>query len=146
MRASQPTSCVFDGIISGQLLAHLVLDEEHIVAFLDSRPLFPGHVLVVPRLHVKTLAELPECSLGPLMSTVRQVATAQRSCLGATGTFIALNDEVSQSIPHVHFHVVPRRHGDGLRGFFWPRQRYDSEEQAAEVAALLRKELAVRGG
>lgn len=141
MPLAPPAPCVFEQILSKDLPGHLVVDGPEVAAFLDSRPLFPGHVLVVPRLHRATLAELPEEILGPLMGTVRKVAAAQRQGLGAAGTFVALNDVVSQSVPHVHLHVVPRRRGDGLRGFFWPRQRYDSDEHAAQVAAAIRDAL-----
>jgi histidine triad (HIT) family protein len=134
--------CIFDRILSGAVPAHWVLDEGDLVAFLDHRPVFPGHTLVLPRAHVGVLAELPEAMLGPLLATGRRVATAQRAVLGAEGTFFGLNDIISQSVPHVHLHVVPRRAKDGLRGFFWPRTRYDSDEQAAEVAARLREALA----
>ena len=105
------------------------------VAFLDRTPLFPGHVLVVPTEHVVTLPELED--VGPLFERVRLMATAIPAALGAQGTFVALNNVVSQSVAHLHVHVVPRTRGDGLRGFFWPRTRY-KPGQAAEVAAKLR--------
>jgi histidine triad (HIT) family protein len=121
--------------------AHVVLDEEDFVAFLDHRPVFDGHTLVVTRSHYPTLAETPEDLLGPLLATGRRVAAAQKEVLGAQGAFFALNEVVSQSVPHVHLHVVPRRAGDGLRGFLWPRHRYESEEAAAKLAGLLREAL-----
>ncbi|MDQ2754368.1 MAG: HIT family protein [Actinomycetota bacterium] len=133
--------CVFDQIVTGELPAHLIVDEPDIVAFLDQRPIFAGHTLVVPRHHYPTLADLPNALLGPLMATGRRVAAAQRRALGAEGAFVALNDEVSQSVPHVHLHIVPRRRGDGLRGFFWPRVRYDSDDHAAATAMALREAL-----
>jgi histidine triad (HIT) family protein len=133
------TSCIFDRIVRGDIPAHLVVDEERVVAFLDHRPVFPGHTLVVPRVHVATLAELDGGDLGPvLFATARRIAAAQRVGLGAEGTFVGLNDVVSQSVPHVHIHVIPRRFGDGLRGFFWPRGRYASDHEAEAVAAALR--------
>jgi len=130
--------CIFDAIIGGRLSAHFVLDEPEMVAFLDYRPVFDGHTLVVPRQHYGVLAETPADLLGPLMEAGRRVAAAQAAALGAEGSFFALNEVVSQSVPHVHLHVVPRRFGDGLRGFLWPRHRYGSEEIAADLAARLR--------
>ncbi|HLH46787.1 MAG TPA: HIT family protein [Acidimicrobiales bacterium] len=130
--------CVFDALIAGERPAHLVLDEPDLVAFLDHRPVFPGHVLVLPRRHLETLADVPEALLGPLLGAGRRIAAAQRAALGNQGTWLALNDVVSQSVPHVHLHVVPRRPKDGLRGFFWPRSRYADDQEAAAVAAQLR--------
>ncbi len=120
------------------MAAHVVLDEPDFIAFLDHRPVFDGHTLVVPRGHYSTLAEMPEDLLGPMLDAGRRVAAAQKEALGAQGAFFALNEVVSQSVPHVHLHVVPRRAGDGLRGFLWPRHRYENEEVAEGVAALLR--------
>jgi histidine triad (HIT) family protein len=134
--------CVFDRIIRGEAPAHLVLDEPDIVAFLDSRPVFKGHTLVLPRRHYAHLAALPAELLGPLLGAGRRVAAAQRVALASSGTWLSLNDEVSQSVPHVHLHVVPRRPRDGLRGFFWPRTRYDDDAEAAATAAALRESLA----
>jgi histidine triad (HIT) family protein len=133
--------CIFDRVIDGGVGAHFVVDEPAFVAFLDHRPVFDGHTLVVPRTHYATLAETPEGLLGPLMDVGRRVAAAQRKALGAEGAFFALNEVVSQSVPHVHLHVVPRRAGDGLRGFLWPRHRYENEDVAAGLAALLREAL-----
>ncbi len=134
--------CIFDKVACGELLAHLVLEEDEFVAFLDHLPVFDGHTLVVPRAHYGTLAELPTELLAPLLDAGRRVGAAQRAVLGAEGTFFALNEVVSQSVPHVHLHVVPRRFGDGLRGFLWPRHRYQSDDAAAELAARLRGALA----
>jgi histidine triad (HIT) family protein len=133
--------CIFDQVVDGGLPAHVVLDEEDFVAFLDYRPVFDGHTLVVTRGHYPTLADTPEELLGPMLAVGRRVAAAQKEVLGAEGAFFALNEVISQSVPHVHLHVVPRRAGDGLRGFLWPRHRYDSEEAAAELAGLLRDAL-----
>lgn len=130
-------ACRFDPIIAGSEPGHVVLDEAEVFGFLDIRPVFPGHALVVPRLHYETLADLPEEMLGLLLAAGRRVAAAQRAALGAEGTWVALNDVVSQSVPHVHLHVVPRRRGDGLKGFFWPRGRYASEADAAGVAGSI---------
>jgi histidine triad (HIT) family protein len=104
------------------------------VAFLDSRPVFKGHVLVVPREHVETLGDLPDALLAPLFGEVRRMSVAVEKGLGAGGTFVAQNNKVSQSVPHVHVHVVPRTKGDGLRGFFWPRTRYDDDTEARSYA------------
>ncbi len=133
--------CLFCAIVAGRSPAAKVLDEEHAVAFLDVRPVFPGHVLVVPRSHHGTLADLPEPAVGPLFATVRRLAAAVEAALGAEGAFVALNDKVSQSVPHVHVHVVPRRRKDGLRGFFWPRTRYADDDEMERVAAGIREAL-----
>jgi histidine triad (HIT) family protein len=142
---SSPDECIFDQIASGGRPAHLVLDEPGLLAFLDARPVFEGHTLVIPRAHVATLAELPAADLGPLLDASRRVAAAQRAALGADGTFFGLNEIVSQSVPHVHLHVIPRHRGDGLRGFFWPRRRYSDDDTAAEIAAQLRQVVAGPG-
>jgi histidine triad (HIT) family protein len=141
-------TCVFDPIIAGTAPAHMVLEEADLVAFLDARPLFPGHTLVVPRSHWSTVADLPPGVAGRLWDAAARVADAQRRVLGAAGTFYGLNDVVSQSVPHVHLHVVPRQFKDGLRGFFWPRHRYASDAEAAATAAALREALepALDGG
>jgi histidine triad (HIT) family protein len=133
--------CIFDRVIDLGTPAHMVLDEADFIAFLDYRPVFDGHTLVVPRLHYGTLAELPSSLLGPMMDVGRRVAAAQKTVLSAEGAFFALNEIVSQSVPHVHLHVVPRRFGDGLRGFLWPRHKYESEEAAADLAFRLRTAL-----
>jgi len=135
-------ACVFCRIIAGEAPAHIVLNDESCLAFLDLRPLFPGHVLIVPRAHHETLADLPEALVGPLFSRVRRLARVMEEALGAAGSFVAANNRVSQSVAHLHVHVVPRNRKDGLRGFFWPRQRYRDEVHAAEVAATLRAALA----
>jgi histidine triad (HIT) family protein len=138
----QVDTCLFDRIIAGELPAHVVLDEPELFAVLDHRPVFPGHTLVMPRHHYAHMADLPAELVGPLLLAGRRVAAAQRSVLGNPGTWLAINDVVSQSVPHVHLHVVPRRPKDGLRGFFWPRSRYDNDDRAAELAASLRTALA----
>jgi len=133
--------CTFCAIVSGAAEAAVVHADDHLIAFLDVRPVFPGHTLVVPRDHVPGLTDLPDGIAGPLLLTGRRIAAAQRRALGAEGTFIALNDVVSQSVPHVHVHVVPRRRGDGLRGFFWPRTRYDGPEDMGRVRAAIAAEM-----
>jgi histidine triad (HIT) family protein len=129
--------CVFCGIVAETVPAFLVTSEPAGLAFLDTRPVFPGHVLVIPRPHVPTLAELPPSSLGEYFGLVQRVAVAVQSGLSADGTFVAMNNIVSQSVPHLHTHVVPRRRKDGLRGFFWPRGKYASDDEAAEHAAKI---------
>jgi histidine triad (HIT) family protein len=133
--------CVFCAIVERTVAAHEVWRDGSAVAFLDRSPLFEGHVLVVPVEHVVTLADLPAALLGPFFERVQRIAAAVPSALGADGTFVANNNVVSQSVAHLHVHVVPRRRKDGLRGFFWPRRRYDSEEAAAAVAARIRAEV-----
>jgi histidine triad (HIT) family protein len=132
---------VFDAIIAGELPAHVVADTAEGVAFLDRRPVFPGHALVVPRDHIETLADLPARLLPGYFSLVQRVARAVEIGMAADGTFVAMNNKVSQSVPHLHTHVVPRRRKDGLRGFFWPRTPYASEDEAAAVAAKIRDAL-----
>ena len=129
--------CVFCRIVAGEVPAFVVSQTPETVAFLDTRPVFKGHVLVVPRLHVETLVDLPDELLAPMFARVRSVAAAVVSSLGAKGSFVAMNNVVSQSVPHVHVHVVPRTKGDGLRGFFWPRTRYADDTEASVYAERL---------
>ncbi|WP_200209369.1 HIT family protein [Micromonospora coerulea] len=135
------SGCVFCGILAGEVPAFLVADEADGVAFLDTRPVFKGHVLVVPRTHLITLNDLPAEALAGYFGVVQRLARAVETGLGAGGTFVAMNNKVSQSVPHLHTHVVPRTKGDGLRGFFWPRTRYtddaEAEGFARRVAAAL---------
>jgi histidine triad (HIT) family protein len=130
--------CVFCEIVAGGRDAHVVLDDELSLAFLDQRPLFPGHTLLVPREHHETLIDLPAELVSPLFDNARLLARAMERGLEAEGSFVAINNRVSQSVPHLHIHVVPRRRKDGLRGFFWPRHKYDDDDHAAETAATLR--------
>jgi histidine triad (HIT) family protein len=136
------TDCTFCAVVAGELPAEVVLADAAAVAFLDVRPVFKGHVLVVPRQHVVTLADLPGAQVGPFFGAVRLISAILPAALGAQGTFVAVNNVVSQSVPHLHAHVVPRTKGDGLRGFFWPRHKYDSEEEAAGYARRIRDALA----
>jgi histidine triad (HIT) family protein len=124
--------------VAGDAPAHVVLDDEVALAFLDVRPLFPGHTLLVPRAHHETLMDLPADLVEPLFARARRLAGTMEHTLGAAGSFVAVNNRVSQSVPHLHVHVVPRRPKDGLRGFFWPRTRYTDDAQAAAMAARLR--------
>ncbi|MDX6326608.1 MAG: histidine triad family protein [Nocardioidaceae bacterium] len=121
----------------GEADAARVLEDEHVVGFLDIRPLFKGHVLLVPRPHVGTLADLPAYLRDPLLEATQRTGRAMVDVLGAQGSFVAMNNVVSQSVPHLHVHVVPRTKGDGLRGFFWPRTRYADAAELADYAARL---------
>ena len=136
------TTCAFCAIATGALPAAMVLDEPDVVAFLDVKPVFPGHVLVIPRAHHATLPDLPVDQLPVLFGAARRIAAAVVPALGADGSFVAMNNTVSQSVPHLHVHVVPRRRKDGLRGFFWPRQKYDDDAAMQATAATLRDALA----
>ena len=132
--------CLFCSIIAGTTAATIVLETDEVVGFLDARPVFKGHTLMVPREHIVTLSDLPESLMVPLFGTAQQVADAITSGLGAQGTFVAMNNVVSQSVAHLHVHVVPRTKGDGLRGFFWPRTKYadgEAEEYAAKIRTAL---------
>lgn len=133
--------CLFCGIVAGSVPAFVVADEPAGFAFLDTRPVFKGHVLVVPRTHVTVLGDLPTGDLATYFGLVQRLSLAVEAGLGAGGTFVAMNNKVSQSVPHLHTHVVPRTKGDGLRGFFWPRTRYTSDDEtslyAEKIAAAL---------
>ena len=142
MAAATDAACTFCAIAAGDLPAAVVLDERDVKGFLDLRPVFPGHVLLVPRNHVVTLPELPAEQLPVLFGAAQRVAAAMLPAMGADGTFVAMNNRVSQSVPHLHVHVVPRRFKDGLRGFFWPRQRYDSDDAMHEIAERIRAHVA----
>jgi histidine triad (HIT) family protein len=133
--------CKFCDIVAHEVPTDLVLDESQMAAFLDQRPVFPGHVLVVPRPHFETLVDLPLELVEPLFATTRRVAAAVTRAMDADGTLVLMNNKVSQSVPHLHVHVVPRRFKDGLRGFLWPRQRYADAATEAEVAAAIRSTL-----
>ncbi len=133
--------CVFCSIVSGETAAELVLDEPDFVAFLDARPVFKGHVLLVPRRHVITLPELPASLRDGFLEVAQRLAVAVVEGLGAQGSFMAINNTVSQSVPHLHLHVVPRTKGDGLRGFFWPRTKYHDLDERSQFAARLRAAL-----
>ena len=122
-------NCLFCRIVSGEVPATVIYEDENSFAFLDHRPLFPGHTLLVPREHVETLGELPASQVEPYFKAAQLLARAVESGLEAEGTFVAMNNRVSQSVPHLHVHVVPRRRKDGLKGFFWPRTKYKDEEE-----------------
>ena len=141
MAAGHP-SCRFCQIVAGDADAHLVFEDESTIAILDNRPLFHGHSLLLPRDHHETLADLPDDLVGPIFANARLLSRAVPRAMKKPGSFVALNNVVSQSVPHLHVHVVPRKPKDGLRGFFWPRTRYDSEDQIRAVAELVRKAIA----
>lgn len=134
-------SCVFCEIIAGQLPAAIVFEDDETIAFLDKSPVFIGHVLVTPKVHHETLTDVPTELLTPLFVRVQTIARAVEAGLEAQGTFVAMNNRISQSVPHLHVHVVPRRKKDGLRGFFWPRTKYSGEAEMHEVAARIRDAL-----
>ena len=134
--------CAFCDIVDGATPADVVLDDDHVVAFLDRAPLFLGHTLIVPRQHVVTLGDLPVAEVGPLFERVQRISAVMPAALDCHGTFVAANNVVSQSVAHLHVHVVPRRRKDGLRGFFWPRTRYADEAEMRRYADLIRAALA----
>jgi histidine triad (HIT) family protein len=135
-------NCLFCGIVAGSVQATIVAETNHTVAFLDHRPIFPGHTLVVPRVHVETLRDLPSELVAPFFFEVQRLAAAVQDGMDAQGTFVAENNVVSQSVPHLHVHVVPRRRKDGLRGFFWPRSKYADDAEMERAAASIRAALA----
>jgi histidine triad (HIT) family protein len=135
------SECLFCRIIRGETAAHIVLDVPGALGFLDIRPLFPGHVLIVPKRHFETLTDLPTDLVEPLFAATRRATAAVEAAMAADGSFVAMNNRVSQSVPHLHVHVVPRKRKDGLRGFMWPRQRYPDEAAMAAVASAIRDAL-----
>jgi histidine triad (HIT) family protein len=134
-------ACLFCAIVAGTEPAYIVAETDDTLAFLDIRPLFPGHTLLVPKQHVETLVDLPAVLVAPLFTEAQRLAGAMETALGAAGSFVAVNNRVSQSVAHLHVHVVPRNRKDGLRGFFWPRTKYSSPDEAEAVAARLRAAL-----
>ena len=136
MNLSLP-GCVFCRIVEGELSSPVVFEDELTLAFLDHRPLFPGHVLLIPKKHFETLADLPAEWVPQLFSNVQMLSIAVEAAMEAEGTFVAMNNRVSQSVPHLHVHVVPRRRKDGLKGFFWPRTKYTDADQINEVRSRI---------
>jgi histidine triad (HIT) family protein len=132
------TPCLFCQAVSGELPARHVFEDEISLAFLDRRPVFPGHCLLIPKKHFETLADLPANLIGGFFKNAQLLARAVESAMAADGTFVAMNNRVSQSVPHLHVHVVPRRRKDGLKGFFWPRHPYKNDEEAAGVQTAIR--------
>jgi histidine triad (HIT) family protein len=133
--------CVFCEIAARNVAAHLVYEDADAIAFLDTHPLFPGHVLLCPREHYGTLLELPSDLTGPMFSTTQLLAKAVENAVDAEGTFIAINNRVSQTVPHLHIHIVPRRRRDGLKGFFWPRQHYKDDAAREAVRDAIEREV-----
>jgi histidine triad (HIT) family protein len=131
-------ACRFCRIINGEIAAHIVFEDDVTLAFLDHRPLFPGHCLLVPKIHYETLLDLPTTLCTPMMTNAQLLARAVERGLEAQGSFVAMNNRISQSVPHLHMHVVPRRRKDGLKGFFWPRQPYKDESAILAVQQALR--------
>ena len=140
--AADNQPCMFCQIVRGETKSPVVFEDDISLAFLDHRPLFPGHCLLVPKGHYPTLADLPRALLAPFFANVQLLARAVEQAMNAEGTFVATNNRVSQSVPHLHFHVVPRRSQDGLRGFFWPRQTYKSQEEIHAVQKALEAAIA----
>ncbi|MGW2253370.1 HIT family protein [Kitasatospora sp. NPDC001660] len=133
--------CLFCAVVAGEAATYLVMEDEGAVAFLDHRPLFPGHVLVVPRPHVATLTDLAAAEVGPFFLSVQRMTAAVERGMAAAGSLVLANNRISQSVPHLHVHVIPRNPGDGLRGFLWPRTRYRDEREAVGIAARIRSAL-----
>lgn len=133
--------CVFCDVVAGRVEAVLVYEDDVSLAFLDHRPLFPGHTLLVPREHYETLSDLPADLVEPYFKATQLLSAAVRAAMAAQGTFVAINNVVSQSVPHLHVHIVPRRRKDGLRGFFWPRHKYKDDEEMMLAASAIREEL-----
>ena len=141
MDKSITSACAFCKIVRGEVTARIVLEDEISLAFLDHRPVFPGHCLIIPKEHFETLSDLPEKLIGSFFKNVQLLNRAVESALEAHGTFVAMNNRVSQSVPHLHTHIVPRRRKDGLKGFVWPRYPYQSEADADAVQAAIRNAL-----
>ncbi len=142
MQDDAKADCRFCKIAGGETGSHVVLQDEISLAFLDHRPVFPGHCLLIPREHYETLADLPQALITPLFANAQLLSLAMEQGLGAEGSFVAINNRVSQSVPHLHIHVIPRRRKDGLKGFFWPRQSYRGEEHMTQVRDALREAIA----
>ena len=140
MSKTAENKCIFCKIIAGELPADRVYEDEEAVAFLDLSPLFPGHVLVCPRKHAETLPDLPAATIAPLFGTVQLLSKAVQAAVEAEGTFVAMNNVVSQSVPHLHVHVVPRCRKDGLKGFFWPKNHYTSVAHKESVRQAIERE------
>ena len=135
-------NCIFCGVVTAENSANIVFEDDISLAFLDHRPLFPGHCLLVPKKHFETLSDLPSDLAGPFFQNVQLLARAVEAALEAEGSFVALNNRVSQSVPHLHVHVVPRRRKDGLKGFFWPRNKYQNEAELSAVQQAIRSAIA----
>jgi histidine triad (HIT) family protein len=135
-------ACLFCGIVNGEVSASVVFEDDVSIAFLDQRPLFPGHCLLVPKKHYETLTDLPADLIGPFFKNVQLLAAAVEVALEAEGSFVAMNNRISQSVPHFHVHIVPRRKKDGLKGFFWPRNKYENEEEILKAQKSIQETIA----
>jgi histidine triad (HIT) family protein len=136
------SDCIFCKIARGEIKTDIVAEDANTVTFLDASPVFPGHLLIVPKEHFETLADLPETLLAPVFGQARRATQAVVSALGAEGSFMAVNNKISQTVPHLHVHVIPRRKGDGLKGFFWPRRKYTDDAHRQEFVAKLKEAFA----
>ena len=136
------SSCLFCKVVRGEVAARKVFEDEISLAFLDHRPVFPGHCLLIPKSHHETLTDLPTDLIGPFFQNGQLLSRAVESAMEAHGTFVAMNNRVSQSVPHLHLHIVHRRRKDGLKGFFWPRNHYQSEEEAELAQEAIREAIA----
>ncbi len=141
MLSVEAPDCIFCRIIAGAIPSYIVYEDAEAVAFLDNDPLFPGHVLLCPREHYATLTDLPLRLIEPIFATAQLLAKAVESGVDAEGTFVAMNNHISQTVPHLHIHIVPRRRKDGLRGFFWPRQQYKDDDARKAVQDAIRGEV-----
>ena len=135
------SDCVFCNIVAASLPAYIVYQDNEFIAFLDNHPLFPGHVLLCPREHYATILELPKEMAASTMLTLQLLAKAVESAMSAEGSFVAINNRVSQTVPHLHIHIVPRKRRDGLKGFFWPRRTYQDEAEKETVRAAIQQEV-----
>ena len=138
-------SCVFCQIIEGDLAGSVVFEDDISLAILDHRPLFPGHILLIPRVHYGTLADLPKTKIAQFFANVQLLAKAVEIAMTAEGSFVALNNRVSQSVPHLHIHIVPRRRKDGLKGFFWPRNKYQDDEHMKKTQIAIKQAISDLG-
>lgn len=135
--------CIIDSIVEGIIKSYKLFEDEDYIAFLDHRPVFPGHTLIAPKKHIQTLYELPEHLIHSCFSLVKTVGKAVEQGMNSEGTFVAINNTISQSIPHLHIHIIPRKKGDGLKGFFWPRVSYQNEEHLLSTQRNIKKYLAL---
>src|SRR5687767_11312060 len=135
--------CIFCKIVKGEIPGNIVFEDDVAMAFLDHRPLFYGHCLLVPRNHFETLSDLPEDLVGPLFERTQLLVRGVESALAAEGSFVAMNNRVSQSVPHLHVHVVPRKRKDGLKGFFWPRNKYADQAEMFGVQKLIKDAITI---
>jgi len=137
--------CIFCSIVAGNASSKVVFSDQVSLGFLDRRPIFPGHTLLIPKEHYETLEDLPSALVGPYFSNAKLLSIAVRKAVEAEGTFVGINNKISQSVQHLHIHIVPRRSKDGLRGFFWPRQKYGGEEEEIRIQEAIKREVSSLG-